>query len=390
MNTNFKYRIKNGKKYYYAVYKDAYGKRHEENSPTPEGLQAKMELRNKMLSLSINIPNQKFEDYLENYLYKVHFLKLKPKSKQRYKTAFESKLKGSPLGQMKMNKLTIDAVQYFYNELFAKTDSSNQVKEVHKIINPCLRYAYRKGDILRNFDKMLLIPEDSPEKRQAKIAKNSVKPLTREEHIQFVKAIKGHPLEALFRTAIDTGARQGELFALTWEDIDFDKHIIIINKSYSYSSNGEGLYSSHTGPTKCNETRKNKLSNSLTEVLKQHKINQKVILSEYGVEQVPSTLVFCTPIGTHLDSSNVLKKLKEVFLELGINKPGNKNNKVFHDLRHTFATRQFEQGVEPLVISKLLGHSDINTTLKTYIHIMGHLKDATADLTDEFYASMGL
>ncbi|MBN2601235.1 MAG: hypothetical protein JXR87_04520 [Candidatus Marinimicrobia bacterium] len=52
------------------------------------------------------------------------------------------------------------------------------------------------------------------------------------------------------------------------------------------------------------------------------------------------------------------------------------------------ATRNFEMGTEPLVISKLLGHSDINTTLRTYIHVLNSLKDATAGLTDAFYTEM--
>lgn len=212
--------------------------------------------------------------------------------------------------------------------------------------------------------------------------------LTREEHIAFVNGIRGHELEALFRTAIDTGARQGELFALTWHDIDFEKKIIVINKSYSYSKGATDTFIGQTGPTKCNEIRRNKLANVLIEILQQHKVNQKKIFDKFGVIQDENSLVFSTPIGTHLDPSNVSKKLKAVFLELGINSDEKEYSKSFHDLRHTYSTRQFEMNVEPLIISKLLGHSDINTTLKTYIHVLNSLKDATAGLTDSFYSEM--
>ncbi|MBN2601236.1 MAG: tyrosine-type recombinase/integrase [Candidatus Marinimicrobia bacterium] len=172
-----------------------------------------------------------------------------------------------------MKDLKLEAIQKHYLDLFEKTDSSNQVKELHKIINPCLRYAFNKGDILRDFSRMLQIPRDSPEKIQARIGQNSVKPLTREEHMLFIKGIHGHELEALFRTAIDTGARQGELFALTWHDIDFEKKIIVINKSYSYSKGATDTFIGQTGPTKCNEIRRNKLAHVLIEILQQHKVN---------------------------------------------------------------------------------------------------------------------
>lgn len=388
MKAQYPYRTKNGKKYYYWTYKDVFGKTREESSPTVSGLEEKIKKRQQLLALGVNSPDSTFEDYLYQFLTTVHFLKLKPRSKERYLCTFNKKLKGTPLGQMKMKQLTVDAIQTFYNQLFDAKQSSSQVKDIHKIISPCLRYAYKKGDLLRDFQGMLVIPLDSPEKRQAQIARNSVKPLTREEHIRFVNGIRGHEYEALFRTAIDTGARQGELFALTWNDINFDTQTIMINKSYSYTKGDTDTYTAQTGPTKCNEIRRNKLPVVLVNILKEHKIRQKCELAEYGVIQTDETLVFSTCIGTHLDASNVYKKLKQVYLDLGINEEGSAYNKNFHDLRHTYATRNFEEGVEPLVISKLLGHADINTTLKTYIHVLNSLRDATAGLTDSFYDEM--
>ena len=181
-------------------------------------------------------------------------------------------------------------------------------------------------------------------------------------------ALTACPLAAVSYTHLDVYKRQ--LFALTWNDINFDTQTIMINKSYSYTKGDTDTYTAQTGPTKCNEIRRNKLPVVLVNILKEHKIKQKCELAEYGVIQTDEILVFSTCIGTHLDASNVYKKLKQVYLDLGINEEGSAYNKNFHDLRHTYATRNFEEGVEPLVISKLLGHADINTTLKTYIHVL--------------------
>lgn len=390
MKSKYPYRIRNNKKHYYWLYKDVYGKQREISSTSIEILDEKVKIRQQMLAYNVSTPSINFEDYVYHYMNNVHFLRLKPATKERYHVTYKTKLEGTVLGSIPLSKLTVDAIQQYYNDLFAIKNSSNQVRELHKIIRPCLRYAYNKGDLIRNYAELLEIPQDPPEKRQERIRRNSVRPLTRDEQVLFVNAIQEHEYGALFRTAVDTGARQGELFALTWTDIDLSKKIILINKSYSYTKGASGKSSGHIGPTKCNETRRNMLPDILINILKIHKARQKSILAEHGVIQSEDSLVFSTPIGTYLDSANVLRALKQVYLDLGINTADGDSNKTFHDLRHTYATRNFEQGVEPLVISKLLGHSDINTTLRTYIHVLDSLRDATAGLTDSFYEDMGI
>ena len=67
----------------------------------------------------------------------------------------------------------------------------------------------------------IVFPKDSEAEKLSK--KNKVVPLTLEEQRTFVSAIKGNYFEMLFLTALNTGLRQGELFALTWKDINFDK-----------------------------------------------------------------------------------------------------------------------------------------------------------------------
>lgn len=73
-----------------------------------------------------------------------------------------------------------------------------------------------------------------------------------------------------------------------------------------------------------------------------------------------NNLVFFTPIGNYLNESNVRKTFKRIL------KKCNLKELRFHYLRHTFATRLFENGVPPKTVQTILGHSDISTTLNIY------------------------
>lgn len=65
------------------------------------------------------------------------------------------------------------------------------------------------------------------------------------------------------------------------------------------------------------------------------------------------------------------------------------SRKYLHYLRNLLKNcKRRPAGMEPLVVSKLLSHSDINTTLRTYIHVLQDLQDATADTTDAFYSQL--
>ena len=69
-----------------------------------------------------------------------------------------------------------------------------------------------------------------------------------------------------------------------------------------------------------------------------------------------------------------------------------KNNiqeKRFHDLRHTYATRLFELGENPKTVQKLLGHSSLSITLDTYTHVLDAMKEQAVSKIDDLYESWG-
>jgi len=127
-------------------------------------------------------------------------------------------------------------------------------------------------------------------------------------------------------------------------------------------------------------------SNAATSELKrlrQYKIGQNEHKLKMANLYNDNNLVFCNIFGNYLDSSNVLKIMKKIL---------DKNNiqeKRFHDLRHTYATRLFELGENPKTIQKLLGHSRLAIILDTYTHVPDAMKEQAISKIDDLYKSWG-
>jgi len=341
------------------------------------------ELKKKYLKYAENITagvteeTTTFECFCKNWLYTVHLMDKKPSTKSRYDTTFSCHIKDSYFGKIPLQKITAADLQKFYNQKFAEK-GENVVKNIHKILRPCVRYAYQNGNILRNFTETVTIPKDLS---KACDKQQKVKPLTLVEQRKLVVALEDHKYMALYNTALDSGMRQGEMFALTWADIDFEFLTIRINKTHSYvkdiESNKRINYTTNTKTKKSN--RIIPMAQRTRNILIKHLREQKISLLKIGIIQNEDTLVFGTPVNTSLDSSNVLQELKKVYASIGI------TDKTFHDLRHTYATRLFELGEPAKTVQELLGHSNVSQTLGTYTHVLEQQKIKTASLIDALY-----
>lgn len=130
--------------------------------------------------------------------------------------------------------------------------------------------------------------------------------------------------------AIYTGMRRGEVFGLEWEDVDFEKNSILVQRSYD-------------GPTKSGKSRKIPLHPKLKEILFSLKKSDNCIGSGKILKQ--------------FDPTFLLKKASKGVLGYPI---------TFHQLRHTFATLALEAGRSPKLVQQTLGHSKLSTTLDYY------------------------
>lgn len=142
--------------------------------------------------------------------------------------------------------------------------------------------------------------------------------------------------------AIYTGARRGELCALTWDDIDVEKGTVSINKSINEHLDIEV-------PKTTNAYRVNVIPKDVMAKLlpfKDSKCNK----------------VFHTCTGEYIKPSNIARAFRNIL------KFGSLPHIRLHELRHTLATLSLQAGVPITDISKQLGHASISTTLDFYSH----------------------
>jgi len=164
-------------------------------------------------------------------------------------------------------------------------------------------------------------------------------------------------------TALFTGARLGEIMALTWKDINFNFKTISINKAWNYQEGG-GFK-----PTKnVSSVRTIRINQQLLDILKPLKT----------ANPNSENLVFMTHNAQIPSSSAVNKKLRECLTDLDIHREGFH----FHSLRHSHVAFLLANDVDLYVISKRLGHSDIGTTSRVYAYLIDEYKAMYDDKID--------
>jgi integrase len=385
--TVYKKKIKNDKEYYF------YRLRHNNlknpkdiYATTVKELDAKIKATVNELDHGISNNKECFETFLCDWLFDVHFINVKPSTKERYEGIYRNYIKDSMLSSIKIKELTSKDIQNYYNDLIKKGKTVNSVKNLNKLIAPCVRYAYNNNKIIKDFSRSVVLPKEGEEKKLNRI--NEVQPFSLEEQKKFIDVIEGHDLEVLFITALNTGLRQGELLALAWDDVDFNKNTIRVNKAIKYISDV-----SKEGRGKCTitvQTPKSEASNRtisipdlLTKRLKKYLLQQKELQLKMANLYIDNKLVFCNIYGGYLDVSNVRKRFKKILVNNGF------KERKFHDLRHTYATRLFELKEEPKTVQSLLGHSNISITLDTYTHVLESMKEKAATKLNDLYSYMG-
>lgn len=295
--TRYRKKEKNGKLYYF------FRLRHP-NLKSPKDLYAPTvkELDEKVNAVLFElehgiISRDLLGTFFCNWLFDVHCINKKPSTIERYESIYRIYVKTSELAHIKTKDLKAMDIQSYYDKLMKKGHSVSTIKTLNKLIAPSIRYAYNNNMILKDFSKAIVIPR---EKESVELSKESeVKPFTLNEQRKFEEAIQGHELEVLFLTALNSGLRQGELFALTWNDTNFDKEYITVNKtaktvsSVTRDGRGESEIIIQTPKTK----KSVRIVPIPSFLVNKHRIHQAIQLenkNRLGNLYKDNNLVFCT------------------------------------------------------------------------------------------------
>lgn len=196
-----------------------------------------------------------------------------------------------------------------------------------------------------------------------------------------LKELNSEPL--IFKTiiylALDTGMRKSELMGLKWEDIDFTKATININKQRHYVQ-GFGTIEDRTKTEAGNRTVT--VSKIVISLLRTYKYEQNKNRLKLGTAWISTPYVFVHENGRAI-SSNLPYKWFVDFL-----KRHNLPKITFHQLRHTNASILIASGEDIVTVSGRLGHADKNVTLNTYSHMIKSRETQVANKMDEFYEKL--
>ena len=169
--------------------------------------------------------------------------------------------------------------------------------------------------------------------------------LTPDEEERLMTESSDH-LKPILVMALNTGMRKGEILSLTWNNVDFDNNLFIINASNNKSK----------------KTKRIPINSYLKTMLLELKLKN----------QVTSENVF---LG---DDNKPIKDIKTAFKNAC--RRANISGLRFHDLRHTAGTRMLESNVNIVAISEILGHSSIDITKRRYLHPDNSLREAVEKL----------
>ena len=262
------------------------------------------------------------------------------------------------LGWRKLTSLNLIVMQEAFNKL--KTDNAR--KNSKKILVDMLNKAVDTDLLVKNVAKQINTVIAKEEKKERRV-------LTIRETELFLEQAKGTFYENLFILALETGLRVGELSALQWEDIDFKKKVIHVKHTLCYfSKNGKYVFEMHDTKTN-NGKRTIPLTAKAINSLKCQKLQkQEIILKGKTAKEEFQNLVFVTK-NNQPTQQFLINQCMQLVIQ-NMNKAGiDFSPFTLHTLRHTFATRAIEYGMNPKILQKLLGHGTLQMTMGLYCHV---------------------
>jgi integrase len=240
------------------------------------------------------------------------------------------------LGDLTLEDVTTETIERWRDTWVAREAPSNRtVQKYLVILGSILRHAKRRYGLRAN-------PMDDVERPRVR-SKVEIDVLSPAEVWALVRAADSEQDAAIFLMAAFTGLRQGELLALRWRDVDFERRVVRVHRTYK-SGNGVGTPKSGRG-------RSVPMADEVARALAR--------LGEREHLTGDDDLVFPGPRG-HVNAQKLGYRYKAALERAGLRELR------FHDLRHTFGTIAINRA-DIVQVQAWMGHADIKTTQR-YLH----------------------
>lgn len=294
-------------------------------------------------------------------------LYITPYIEETTRVGYKTKLKcyiHPMLGDIKIKSLRAEHIQRMVNDMLAKGLSPKNIRDTYNIVNASMKKAVALKEILYNPCEGVELPKQK--KYRAKVYD------TKTIH-EILDIAKGSDIYLAILILTTVGLRRGELLALRWENIDFDKQIIKVRENMVRGEDGFILKAPKTEAG----IRDIHIGKDLVEILKEAHTQYKVDRMRYGLGFQDLGFVIRQEDGSPLHPDSMTRKWIRFI------KANDLPQIRLHDLRHSNATALIRAGVSPKVVSERLGHADVSITLSTYTHVLPDMDAAAADKLDE-------
>lgn len=312
-------------------------------------------------------------EFLEHWLEFGAGTSVSPSTMASYRRNLETHVFGV-IGHIKAQALTPMHVQSVLSRMKVHRRASGVTRHVatdqpaadrsKQYVFSVLRRAFSRGI---QWGVLVRNPCDGCERPKSQ--KHQINPLNLQQSQEFLAAALESPLQALFVVAIQTGARQGELRALRWSDVNLAEKTLSIRRTLTETDEGTVEKTTKTSKGVRQVTLPDLALEVLTELRKE---SLRRAWSKNGV-------VFHLGNEKHLTRGQVNREFTRVL------KRANLPRIRFHDLRHTHATILLLKGVHAKIVQERLGHSTIGITIDTYSHVLPSMQEEVSQKLNQLF-----
>lgn len=299
--------------------------------------------------------NLYFTDYLQSW-----FQSLKPSLQKNTINSYSKIILRKIIPYFEPKKLSLreikakDIQDYYTYCLNKENLSGNTVCKHHAIIRKCLQTALKQEMVIKNVADLV----DRP-----KIQKYIAKTMSEEEIKMFFDAIKNPNFYVPAFLSLNLGLRRSEVLGLLWSNIDFEQKTVLIGNTVIEVKDGKSVNRKSTKTKKSYRTLPLPLHiEQFLLALKEKQEKNKKLFGNYYIKDYADN-VCVTEQGDLIKPQFLTQHFKNVIRDLNLD-----DRLTFHSLRHTFATRVYNNGGDFKMLQVLMGHSCISTTMDIYTH----------------------
>jgi len=335
---------------------------------------------------NIGITSEKItlKDFITNWLEKVVSLNVKESSLQEYFSRFALFIEPY-IGSQKVQGITPAIIDEFMRELTSKGLSKNTLSGVHSLLGHALDYAVYPAQIITsNPAKYIKVSKKAP----TNIVERRI--ITPEKFNELLEKYPfGAPMYVPLLLLYHTGMRIGEVCGLMWQDIDFSKGVILLQRQIIYITEKGYYFTTPKTKSSVREIVMDKFLVGELQLWKKQQIENEVELAEGYV------YVYKDKEGKLIRQSRGLRCAAEKVNLVCTHKNGRcvskdyitktlgKENLNAHSFRHTHATMLIENGATPKGVAGRLGHSNTVITQNLYTHNTQKLQEDTMSIFEK-------